>query len=227
MLSIIIPSRPSESKWLPLLEQLGRAVPPSEVILSMAAPLERREEEALEKLRSPHAVRVEVGRAGRGSQLNHGAAVARNENLWFLHADSRLTADTWSCLEESLRRRADCIHFSRLRFYDGGAIMGITELGANFRSKLLGLPFGDQGMCLRRDTLARCGGFDEQLSYGEDHVLIWRARKLGIPVLCTGGTLATSASKYIERGWLQVTLEHGYRTWLQAFGESVRRPRVS
>ncbi|MEQ9072145.1 MAG: hypothetical protein RLO18_35800, partial [Gimesia chilikensis] len=67
-----------------------------------------------------------------------------------------------------------------------------------------------------KDAFHSLGGFDESAAYGEDHLLVWKARQVGLRLKCTGADIATSARKYRERGWLKVTLLHLWLTACQA-----------
>jgi GT2 family glycosyltransferase len=91
---------------------------------------------------------------------------------------------------------------------------GLTCLnawGANFRSKLFGAPFGDQGLCIRRDHFRKLGGYSEIAPYGEDLLLVWKARKVGIKLNRIASTLLTSPRKYQDYGWLKLTLLFQWR----------------
>ncbi|HZF97242.1 MAG TPA: glycosyl transferase family 2, partial [Pseudoxanthomonas sp.] len=94
--------------------------------------------------------------------------------------------------------------------------MALNALGAWFRSRCLGLPFGDQGLALPRALFERLGGFDESLRGGEDHDLVWRARRAGVPLQPARAPLYTSARKYAQRGWGATTAFHLRETWRQA-----------
>lgn len=165
--------------------------------------------------------------AGRASQQNAGAAVAGNRWLWFVHADAQLAPATLPALARLLATDAPALGYFDLRFLDDGpAMMALNTLGAWLRSRCLGLPFGDQGLVLPRDTFIQLGGFDAALTCGEDHDLVWRARRAGLPLRALGAPLYTSARKYAQRGWGATTLGHLRETWRQArrFSSSQARP---
>ena len=71
-------------------------------------------------------------------------------------------------------------------------------------------------LSLEKEAFHSLGGFDESAAYGEDHLLVWKARQAGLRLKCTGADIATSARKYRERGWLKVTLQHLWLTACQA-----------
>jgi len=71
-------------------------------------------------------------------------------------------------------------------------------------------------MLALRTTWTRLGDFDESAAYGEDHLMVWRARSLGIRLVELPIRITTSGRKYRERGWLQTTAKHLVLTLRQA-----------
>jgi GT2 family glycosyltransferase len=191
LLSVIIPLAPAE----PVPEALMATLPPDIEIL--------------------------LARGGtRASSMNHAAARARGRNLWFIHADTQLPPGTCARLLAALETEGDALRYFDLRFDQGGA-MYMTALGVRFRSQILGMPFGDQALCLAAASFRALGGYDESLPSGEDHHLVWRARQAGIPLRSVGASVVTSARKYREQGWWHTTLVHLRMTVLQAWPEVV------
>ena len=154
---------------------------------------------------------------GRAAQQNAGAAAATRDWLWFLHADSRLASMTLPALARFVQRDEAALGYFELRFLDDGpAMMPLNALGTRLRSAWLGLPFGDQGLVLSRRVFDQLGGFDTALTRGEDHDLVWRARRAGVVLRGVGAPLYTSARRYAERGWWTMTSDHLQETWRQA-----------
>lgn len=153
--------------------------------------------------------------AGRACQLNAGAGVARHPVVWLLHADSRLPAHSLSRLLARPPQPDELVYFD-LRFADGPALMWLNTLGAWLRSRVLRMPFGDQGFVLHRRSLLRLGGFDPRLDSGEDHALVWQARHAGMRLRALGAPILTSARKYSTEGWWRTTLLHLRLSWRQA-----------
>jgi GT2 family glycosyltransferase len=153
-----------------------------------------------------------VAAVGRAHQQNAGARLASRDLLWFLHADSRLTANTLPALTQIHARHF--LAYFRLRFgRDGPWLARLNAFGANLRSHRFWLPFGDQGLLMPRTTFLELGGFDEQLALGEDLDLVLRARAAGLEMLGLDATLESSARRYREQGWLATTLRHACLTW--------------
>lgn len=210
-LAIVVPVGPGDTAWHGLLPQL-KGVQAREIALVLPAD---HTGEAV-TLADPRVL-VVLSAQGRARQLNAGARSTAAQWLWFLHADSRLESATVLALQALVADNPDAIGYFNLRFLaDGPRWTAINAFGAGIRSRYLGLPFGDQGFVMPRRIFERLGGFDEGLAGGEDHAMVWRARKLGIPLRGLHANLHTSARKYSERGWWKTTREHLQLTWRQA-----------
>ena len=151
----------------------------------------------------------------RAKSLNIGAAQAKRKFLWFLHADSVMGRYSFNALLHALERHPARLHFFDLIFTEGGpSLMKINALGANFRARILGVPFGDQGLCIRKDLFFKLGGYPEDAEYGEDHLFVWQARRHKIQLHPVGAKIGTSARAYSKEGWLSLTLKRQY-LWLK------------
>lgn len=149
------------------------------------------------------------GPAGRGRQLNRGAAAAHGNWLWFVHADSEPAAGAFSAIERFIEQNRAAIGFCRLRFLDDGPRqVALNAIGANLRSRLFGLPYGDQGLCVPADRFWQLGGFREDMERGEDLDFVVRARHAGLCARPLEATMFTSARRYRDRGWLVTTWRH-------------------
>lgn len=207
-LAVVIPVGPGDRSWPGLLSQLGQLAPQLQTCLVFAhGDLQRRP-------REPEQVWIESAR-GRARQQNAGAARFDQRWLWFLHADSRIDPSCILALTGLLARGEDMLGYFGLRFHDGGVAMRLTEWGTMLRCSLFALPFGDQGLVLPRACFYRLGCFDEDLPRGEDLALAVEARRAGLAVHRLHATIATSARRYRQEGWLACTLRHQWWTWSQ------------
>ncbi len=203
-LSIIIPIAPKEESWVDLWTDLEKLPIETEIIFSGP----KMPREAL-----PSRVKWVNSAPGRAQQLNTGARHAIHDFLWFLHADSRFTKTTLASLTDILKCDSNIFYYFNLQFLnDGPLLMLINEIGCWIRSRLMGLPFGDQGFCLSKINFERIGGFPEDVPYGEDHVFVWRAHQRGISIQSTKNSLKTSARKYKNLGWFHITKLY-YKLW--------------
>ncbi len=211
LLAIVVPLAPGEQAWRGLLPSLLASTESDVVVVH--TPDARPEDLPDDERR---VLRI-ASRQGRAVQLNAGAAATKAPWLWFLHADSRLSTASSEGLARFLATAPTGIGYFDLRFLDDGpGLVRINEWGARLRSRWLGLPFGDQGFLMRRETFQALGGFDEGLAGGEDHALVWRARRSGVPIRPVCADLWTSARKYHRKGWLGTTLSHLGATVAQA-----------
>jgi glycosyltransferase involved in cell wall biosynthesis len=204
-LSIVIPLASGEQEWRGLLPSLRDEAPAAEIVLSAVAG---------DIQPFPPDVHLVQGAAGRARQLNAGIAAARGDWLWLLHADSRLARGTVTAIERA--PPADYLGYFDLAFHDGRWPVRLNAIGAWLRSRLLSLPFGDQGFLLRRSVFDTLGGFDEALDCGEDHALVWAARRNGIALRPMRARLYSSARKYEQQGWWTTTRSHATATLAQA-----------
>lgn len=206
ILSIVVPLAPGERPDTGLLADLEVTPPGSELIVSLT------DDVAAEVL--PASAQIVHGSAGRGRQLNRGAAQARGQWLWFVHADCRLEPGAVECVLDFAEKHDQAIGYARLRFLDDGpGLARLNAHGANLRSRLLGLPYGDQGLCVPAERFGQLGGFREDLERGEDLDFVVRARRSGLKTRPMELTIRTSARRYRKYGWLTTTLRHQVAAW--------------
>ena len=212
-LSVIIPFAESDMSWKQLLPDL-RALPDSAEIILVAAS-EQAKQAALD-FQSPVALNIVCANPGRAQQMNTGANAAKNNCLWFLHADSRLDAGCLKAIDAFDYSKKQLGYFS-LRFRDDGPRkMSINTFGVWFRSRFLKIPFGDQGFVMSKSCFEMLGSFREDLPSGEDHAFVWAARNKGVALKHLDARIETSARKYAQYGWGKITRMHLRETWKQA-----------
>jgi len=149
----------------------------------------------------------------RAKSLNVGAEKATRSILWFVHADSRVTAENIQTLNTSLQQFPDALHYFKLAFAEGGLKGGLSNInaqGANIRSSLISLPYGDQALCLSKKQFDLIGGYPENTPYGEDLLFVRLAKKRLIPIVEVSSYLVSSARKYQTQGWVKTSLMHWY-----------------
>ncbi len=148
--------------------------------------------------------RVESCRPGRGTQLNHGAKLASGKVLLFLHADTELPADFAKPLLHCLNNTPAIAGAFSLTIEDAGLLLQAVCLGANLRSRLLQLPYGDQAIFIRRDDFLQLDGFPEA-PIMEDFIFIRMARQKG-RITTLPQKVTTSARRWQRLGIIRTTL---------------------
>ncbi len=163
----------------------------------------------LEDLENTGAEIVISSEGTRAKSLNDGASKATRNTLWFIHADSHISTDNIERLNQSLLKYPEALHFFKLKFAQGG-ISTLNAYGANIRSTLLGLPYGDQALCISKRQFEGLGGYPEDTKYGEDLLFVRKAKKQNIRLVSVPSFLISSARKYKTQGWLKTTLAHQF-----------------
>jgi rSAM/selenodomain-associated transferase 2 len=207
-ISIIIPTLNEETqvgKWRELSLLMGgrscdaEAAMDGEIIVVDGGSTDR-----TVSLARSQGFRVESSRPGRGAQLNHGARLAGGRVLLFLHADTELPADFAGPLLHCLNNSPAIAGAFSLTIQDAGLLLRLICLGANLRSRLLSLPYGDQAIFIRRDDFLRLGGFPE-VPIMEDFIFIRRAGQEG-RITTLPQKVATSARRWQRKGIIRTTL---------------------
>ena len=150
----------------------------------------------------------------RAISLNEGARKTTSEYILFLHADSKIEDDTIRNLINYIKvHNEEGMYYFSLKF-DKGKILRLNSIGANLRSFLFSLPYGDQGFSISRKLFMKTGGFPENANYGEDLYFVLKLRQMGIRILNNQNYIITSSRKYLNNGWLITTLQHQWRLLL-------------
>jgi hypothetical protein len=99
--------------------------------------------------------------------------------------------------------------------------MSLNSFGANIRSRLFKLPWGDQAFCLSKKRFQQLGCYDETTPYGEDHLLVWQAHQKKVKLHHIPLAVITSGRQYKKNGWLKLTVQRQYLWLKQAIPEFV------
>ncbi len=140
-----------------------------------------------------------VGTAGRGGQLRRGVDAAVGSWVLLLHADTSLPDGWTEMVRQHMADAPEKAGYFCLSFRSTGVMPRLVAGWANVRSRAFGLPYGDQGLLIRRDVLADVGGVPD-LPIMED-VALARALKGRLRML--RGTVSTSAVRYETEGWIR------------------------
>jgi len=143
------------------------------------------------------------GPAGRGVQLNAGASAAQGQWLWFVHADSILPTGFLERFHELDLDSA--VVGGSFRFALDSLVWQarLWERGVALRVGLFGLPYGDQGLFVRRAVFERMNGF-RPIPLMEDVEFVGRLKREG-RIRHLKEHIITSARRWEQEGWWRRT----------------------
>ncbi|HEX4631065.1 MAG TPA: TIGR04283 family arsenosugar biosynthesis glycosyltransferase [Chthoniobacterales bacterium] len=119
-----------------------------------------------------------VAPRGRASQMNAGAALARAEILWFLHADSTAPANAIDEMCGALAEPRNAGGCFRLHYPRPHLIYRVSDRLGNLGVKVFGFALGDHGIFCRRSAFFQIGGYPG-VPILEDAELYRGLRKVG------------------------------------------------
>ena len=143
----------------------------------------------------------------RAKQLIQGAAAARCDWLLFLHADTALSQDWAGAVGAHIHTHPGKAASFKLVYRTDARAGRRLAARANFRARLLGLPYGDQGLLISRRLYDEIGGFCD-IPLMEDVQIVRAIGKGRLTIL--DATAHTSAAKYERDGWRR-------RSWSNAW----------
>ena len=154
-----------------------------------------------------HGATLIVSERGRGWQLRTGANTATGEWLLFLHADTQLAAN-WPTIVGAFVGNAGNtgrVGAFRLALDDDSSAARRLERLVAWRCKKFKLPYGDQGLLIKRETYHEIGGH-HPLPFLEDVELVRRIGRDRIVMLDAVAT--TSSERYRRSGYVRQGLRN-------------------
>lgn len=231
--SIIIPSLNEEACIEKTLNQLLCLQPqPHEIIMVDGGSLDK-----TVNIAQSYPLKLIVSKqAGRGRQMNQGAAIATGDILCFLHADTSIPNDAVELIEkicedvdiaaggfisimcgENQTRWSVSLH-NYLKTYYAPLIFRPYQ----FFAKGLRLLFGDQVIFCRRDDFWQCGGFNPNLTIMEDADFCLRINQLG-KIYLVNRIVQSSDRRVAKWGVIKATFIYLYVGILWGLGVSDSR----
>jgi rSAM/selenodomain-associated transferase 2 len=154
--------------------------------------------------------KVFIAQKGRGCQMNFGARQASGDILFFLHADCVMPERGFEIMREVLADQSISAGAFDLGIDHPAACFRIIEFGANVRSHLTSIPYGDQGLFVKRKIYERIGGFSE-MPLMEDIDIAKRLKRQG-KIKFSGTPILASPRRWLKEGPLFTT----FRDWILA-----------
>ncbi len=202
MLSVIIPTLNAEETITAALAAINGTAAETEIIVADGG-----SDDDTVPTAEKAGARLITSAPGRGGQLAAGAAAANGNWFLFLHADTALSAGWQEAADDFMaapenRRLAG---FFRFRLDDAAPAARRLERMVAWRTRVLGLPYGDQGLLIGRDFYFRLGGFSN-LILMEDVEIVRRIGKKRLRPLAAA--VVTSAGRYRREGYVRRPLKN-------------------
>ncbi len=152
------------------------------------------------------------GERGRGKQLNAGAALATGDILWFLHVDSTPPENFKYHILNTLKKPGVAGGAFTLEIDSNLSSLKFISKVVELRSMISRIPYGDQGIFVKRDVFEKINGF-ENIPLMEDIDFGRRLKKEGkIEILnqkiktCARAWERDGVMRTTLRNWVYVTL---------------------
>lgn len=158
--------------------------------------------------------KVYVTQRGRGHQMNFGAERADGDILLFLHADCLLPDGGFAIIRETLANDKVAAGAFDISIDHPGFHFRVIECAANLRSRIASVPYGDQGIFMRKRTFEQLGGFAE-IPLMEDIEISGRLKSMG-RIAFIRAPIRTSPRRALKEGILYAIL----RDWIIAISFS-------
>jgi rSAM/selenodomain-associated transferase 2 len=203
LISVIVPTLNEAAKLRPLLCALMAESTPHEIIVVDGGSTDG----TIEHARSA-GVEVLPTTPGRGRQLVRGAAAAKGDVLWFLHADTVPPSGALAAIRSALDSDPDLVGGNFRVVFDGGDRFSrwLTGFYAWFRGH--GLYYGDSGVFARRTAYHAIGGI-RPIALFEDYDFTRKLERAGPTTCIADRPLLTSSRRFAGRspiaivaGWL-------------------------
>ena len=169
------------------------------------------------------AEKILIEPPGRARQMDAGYRASGGRVVLFMHADSRLERGWEVGVRRALADPGVAGGVFRLCFDSPRRVFRLIEWGAWVRARLARLPYGDQGIFVRREVLDARGGIPDTPIF-EDLDLVRDMRRAGRLVLLPQRCW-TSPRRYERNGPTRTVIRHGLV--LGAYRVGLDRERVA
>eukprot|EP01080_Neovahlkampfia_damariscottae_P000986 gene986-9893_t len=147
----------------------------------------------------PNVTLIETTK-GKANQMNTGAEYSTGDILFFLHGDTIVPKHFDTIIRTTLIESRDTIMgaFSFQTDIDNLFGMKLMNRVTNWRSRMLQLPYGDQGLFINKQVFIDNGGFPD-IDFFEDFQFVRRIQKKGF-IRIANAPAITSSRRWIKKG---------------------------
>jgi rSAM/selenodomain-associated transferase 2 len=217
MISVIIPALNEEENISRCIGSIREESSSCEIIVSDGGSTDRTKEAAA----GFQGVTVVDSKKGRGRQMNAGASQAKGEVLLFLHADTTLEQG-WAKGIMTAMKDASVV---------GGAFtfcvdnplpkFRSVEAWVRMRCAVFSLPYGDQGIFIRKTAFEKLGGYSD-IPLMEDVDILGKMKKHGT-ITILDKRAVTSGRRWAEKGIIRTAAINQATMMLYRLGVSPER----
>jgi len=194
--SIIVPVLHEAERINDLIGHLRQLDPQksSEIIVVDGAP----EKDTLQAIHDDRITKISTEK-GRAKQMNAGASVAKGNILIFLHADTELPIGALKRMNAFVNRNEFVGGAFDLGIKSKKIIFKMIAFLGSLRSRLNGIPYGDQIIFIRRGYFNEIGGYRD-IPLMEDAELMRRIKRSGKKIFISRDRAMTSPRRWEEEG---------------------------
>ncbi len=201
-ISIIVPTLNEEEQIQSLLQHLITIAPEAEILV-----IDADSKDMTQAIARKYA-RVFVSKCGRAVQMNHGAALAGSDILWFIHADCRPHAKSINAMLNALEDPQVVGGAFEWNLNAPGLYFRAVEFFSNRKNRFGKLLYGDMGIFVRKSVFDKMNGYSE-IPLMEDMDFCKRLKQQGNVVILPY-RINTSARRWYEEG----ILKNVTRNWI-------------
>jgi rSAM/selenodomain-associated transferase 2 len=159
---------------------------------------------------------------GRAAQMNRGASFSQGDILLFLHADTFVPVDTLQCIREVCEKKDVVAGAFALGVRSNKRMYRIIEKAVCLRTRLTGVPYGDQAIFVKAGFFRQIGGYRE-VPLMEDVELMRRIKATGKGIAMVPRMVQTSPRRWETEGFLYCTVRNWILITLYMLGVSPGR----
>ena len=214
-ISVIVPVFNEASSIRPFLSNLRERTAGAEIIVVDGASTDATDQLAQELCDQV----IRTSERSRAKQMNAGAAAARGDIFWFLHADAEVPLESLNEIGRIMRNPEVSGGFFRIRLPAAPAVYRLTDGFAHHAGLLLRMRCGDHGIFCRRTAFVEAGGFPD-VPLMEDVEFFRRLRRCG-RLAHSNKRIRASPRRYEKIGPVRLTFAYGWIATLYFFGVSL------
>jgi len=215
-ISVIIPVFDDLAALTALLQRLANLQPGVDEVIVV----DGKASKDCQKLCAHHEAKYIGAQPNRGAQLSLGAKHATGDILWFLHADSCPSANSVKLIRGHVAAGNTsgyfCFRFDGTRHW----FKRWLQTAINFRARF-GIPYGDQGLFVKRSAYTSAGGHAATPLFEE--VALIRQLRREYDCTAVAGIIGVSSRRWERDGWLRRSLHNRYLAAAFALGVAPER----